>query len=374
MLIKYKIFIFTLNFLLLLILAKCDKDKSMNSIECSDSQINLTHYLNNSKIIFISRRTENSAAWGLYSMNVDGSNQKCLTGKSVRCTYPSCSSDGKIIAFVHYNDNHEYELYTVNIEGGIPELLATGTRFLGQPLWSPDDSKIVFTVNRSGSFDTTDIHKINTDGTNHKILTHTGNNSCPALSPDGNLIAFSSSREGFSGIYLMNSDGSGLKLLTNKNSSFSCPQWSPDGQQLVYVSVDFEGSQIFTMDIYDRTDKQLTNTVNPVWNDRGYPREGNNTPVWSPDGSKLAYVSWQNGNPDIYTMNSDGSNKIQLTDSNMRDENPDWSPLGDYIIFISRRDMKLDYDIFIMNSNGCNQKPLSNYEREDAFPLWIVPY
>ena len=73
-------------------------------------------------------------------------------------------------------------------------------------------------------------------------------------------------------------------------------------------------------------------------------------------------------------MNSDGSNKIQLTYSNMRDENPDWSPLGDYIIFTSRRDMKLDYDIFIMNSNGCNQKPLTNYEREDTFPLWIVTY
>jgi TolB protein len=372
MFLKNKILLFILSSFLLLILAKCIEDNSMISNKCSDIQIDLSQYINNSKILFISRRVENSGVWGLYSMNVDGSDQQILTDKSVRCTYPSISSDGKIIAFVHYSDNNDYELYVLGMEGGVPQLLATGTRYLGHPSWSPDDSKIIFTVNRSDASDTTDIHIIYTDGTNKKWLTYTGDNSCPAWSPDGNLIAFSSYRNGFRGIYLMNSDGSGLTLLTKKESSYTHPQWSPDGQQLVYVSMDFEGSQIFTMDINNRNDKQLTNTVNPEWIDRGFPRDGNNTPKWSPDGSKLAYVSWQNGNPDLYSMNPDGSNKIQLTDSNMRDEQPYWSPVGDYIIFTSKRDMNLNSDIFIMNSNGCNQQPLSNYEREDAFPIWVV--
>jgi TolB protein len=375
MFIKFKMLLLALAFFLSLLLVKCTKDKSINSIDsidCSDYQLSLDHYLSNSKIIFISRRTDNSAAWGLYSMNVDGSNQKCLIEKSVSCAYPSRSSNGLMIAFIHYNDNHDYELNIVNIDGGVSKLLATSNRYLGQPSWSPDDSKIVFTGNRNFSSDTTDIHKINIDGSNHAILTHTGDNSCPAWSPDGNLIAFSSSRDGFRGIYLMKPDGSGLELLTGKTSSFTSPQWSPDGQHLVYVSCDFEGSQIFTIDVDGKNQKQLTNTVSPVWYDPGFPRDGNDSPVWSPDGSKLAYRSWQNGNPDIYIMNSDGSLKRQITYSDKRDEMPCWSPLGDFIIFTSRRNMELDFDVFIMNSNGCNQEPLSNYRREDSHPVWTI--
>ncbi|MBN2031421.1 PD40 domain-containing protein [bacterium] len=305
-------------------------------------------------------------------MNVDGGNQRCLTEKSVRCVYPVCSPNGSMIAFIHYNDNHDYELHTVDINGGVSNLLATACRYLGQPSWSPDDSRIAFRMNRTDSSDTADIHIINSNGSHHEILTHRGNNSCPAWSPDGNLIAFSSNRDGFSGIYLMKPDGSELKLLTGKNASFSCPRWSPDGQRLAYVSCDFEGSQIFTMGIDGKNQRQLTNTVCPGWWDTGFSREGNDSPVWSPDGSQIAYVSWQNDNPDIYIMNSDGSNQRQLTYSDMRDEHPCWSPFGDYIVFTSRRYMELDFDIFIMNSNGCNQKPLSNYRREDTCPLWTM--
>ena len=365
----------TLTIFLSLLLVKCARDKSINSyssIDCSDYHLNLDHYLSNSKIIFISRRIDNSGAWGLYSMKVDGSNQKCLTEKKVTCAYPSCSSNGLMIAFIHYNDNNDYELYAIDIDDGVSHLLATACRYLGQPSWSPDDSRIAFTISRTCSSDTTDIHIINSDGSNHEILTHTGDNSCPAWSPDGNLIAFSSNRDGFRGIYLIKPDRSGLKLLTEKNSSFSCPKWSPDSQHLVYVSYDFEGSQIFAIDIDGKNQKQLTNNVSPVWYDTGFPRDGNDSPVWSPDGSQIAYVSWQNGNPDIYIMNSDGSYQRQITFSDKRDEMPCWSPFGDYIVFSSRRNMELDFDIFIMNSNGCNQEPLSNYYREDAHPLWII--
>lgn len=375
MFIKLRFLIIIFAIFLSLFLVRCSRDKSINSankIDCSDSHIDVDHYLGNSKIVYISRRTDDSAAWGLYSMDVDGTNQKCLTEKSVICTYPSCSSNGLMIAFVHYNDNNDYELYTIDINGGVSNLLATACRYLGQPSWSPDDSRIIFTANRTCSSDITDIHIINIDGSNHKILTHTGGNSSASWSPDGNLIAFSSNRDGFRGIYLMKPDGSELKLLTEKNSSFTYPRWSPDGQYLAYVSCEFEGSQIFTIDIDGGNQKQLTNTVNPNWYDQGFSREGNDSPVWSPDGSKIAYVSWQNGNPDIYIMNLDGSNKRQITYSDERDEMPWWSPLGDYIIFSSRSNMELDFDIFIVNSNGCNQEPLSNYYREDTHPVWAI--
>ncbi len=375
MFLKLRLLLIPVIILIPILLIKCIIDNPLNSIfdtDCSNYCLDFDHYRYNSKIVFISRRSGHSGEWRLYSMNVDGSDQKCLSEKRVKCAYPAFSSNGLMIVFIHYNENHDFELHSVSIDGGTSQLLVTECRNLGYPSWSHDDSRIVFTMNRTDSSDISDIHIINSDGSHHETLTHRGNNSYPAWSPDGNLIAFSSNRDGFRGIYLMKPDGSELRLLTGKNGSFSCPQWSPDGQRLVYVSCSYEGSQIFTMGIDGKNQRQLTNTVCPGWWDTGFSREGNDSPVWSPDGSQIAYVSWQNDNPDIYIMNSDGSNQRQLTYSDMRDEHPCWSPFGDYIVFTSRRYMELDFDIFVMNSNGCNQKPLSNCRGSDTCPLWTM--
>jgi tricorn protease-like protein len=95
-------------------------------------------------------------------------------------------------------------------------------------------------------------------------------------------------------------------------------------------------------------------------------------PVWSPDGSKIAYsrnyLSGGIPQADIYICNTDGSNEVKLTSASGRDENPCWSPDGNQILFQSERDG--NFEIYKMNSDGTNQERLTNEPAWDGWGSW----
>ena len=83
---------------------------------------------------------------------------------------------------------------------------------------------------------------------------------------------------------------------------------------------------------------------------------------------RIAYVSDENGNFDIYVANIDGSDRLQLTESWFGDWRPVWSPDGSRIVFHSRRDG--NWEIYIMAANGENKVNISNNSADDSFPNW----
>jgi Tol biopolymer transport system component len=91
----------------------------------------------------------------------------------------------------------------------------------------------------------------------------------------------------------------------------------------------------------------------------GLPGHGN----W-----ELAFVSERDGNPEIYTMNADGSNVRRLTTNPARDTFPVWSPNGERIAFVSERDGNAE--IYVMNANGSNLVRLTANPAADGFPSW----
>ena len=91
-------------------------------------------------------------------------------------------------------------------------------------------------------------------------------------------------------------------------------------------------------------------------------------PSWSPDHLKIAYVSYVN-KYDIFTMNGDGSGVTQLTSSPSEDQDPSWSPDGKFIAFASNRGKT--YDIWIMESNGANPVQLTTADdANESNPAW----
>ena len=91
-------------------------------------------------------------------------------------------------------------------------------------------------------------------------------------------------------------------------------------------------------------------------------------PVWSPDGTQIAFLSGKGGNFDIYLMEADGTNLIQLTNHPAEDWFPTWSPDGSRIAFVSKRDG--DFEIYSMDFNGLNQRNLTLNPATDNCPAW----
>lgn len=240
------------------------------------------------------------------------------------------------------------------------------------PYWSPDGSQIAFTSSRDGD---TDIYIINADGSNLYNVTADPSPLLTAMlymikkskddwsswSPDGGKIAFSSAQDNIMmqtvemNIYSSDVDGYNVINLTDTLEVDGVPRWSPNGNQLVFVSDRDQGTNIFVMDSDGSNVVQLTDK-----------ECDNDFPSWSPDGNLIAFESNCNGNYDIYSIKIDGSETEQLTDAPSIERQPFWSPVGNQIAFVSDRDG--DNEIYLMDPDGSNITQMTNNEVDDWDP------
>jgi len=161
---------------------------------------------------------------------------------------------------------------------------------------------ITFESNRDGNWE---IYRMAPDGSeNINLSNNPADDTKPAWSPDGTRIAFVSNRaaseEGSQQIFVMNADGSGVLQLTFTYWSDS-PSWSHDGSQITYTG----DNDIFVINADGSGEPvNLTNST-----------EKDVNPVWSPDGSKIAWSTGEDGNWNLFVMDPDGGNKKQITDN-----------------------------------------------------------
>ncbi len=130
----------------------------------------------------------------------------------------------------------------------------------------------------------------------------------------------------------------------------------PTGQ-LVFTSQRDGDWDIYAMNVADSNPRNLTNN-----------NVDDFAPVWSPDGRTVAFHSYLDGDEEVYVMDADGSNLRKLTNNFVNDREPTWSPDGQQIAFWS--DSNGTWDIFVMNADGSERRRLTTAFADDFDPDW----
>ena len=214
-------------------------------------------------------------------------------------------------------------VWSVNPDGtDLTQLIPGGGDFF--PRWSPDGNRFLF----NGYDETAGLQTVsvaNADGSAPAIVAY---GSQAAWSPDGDRIVFRCS----TGLCTVNADGTKVTPLISGGQE---PSWSPDGTKILYSEGTFTEGALRVMNADGTND-----TVVAANSDNG---------DWSPDGSKIVYYSSQpDGNGDIWTMNADGTNKVNLTPHpGVVERGPVWSPDGKKIAYRGAAGV-----IVVMNADG----------------------
>jgi Tol biopolymer transport system component len=314
---------------------------------------------------------------GIKTINSDGTEENCIIKKIIG--YPSWSFEGNMITVADMSIEYNALLYIVNKNGENlreHEWLHAGSlnnwyEYYGDdaPIfsarWSPIDNRIAFCG----------LNKMNSD----IYITATDENS-------------------FNQYKYLYSKSKNLNNITNGGPEDWYPIWSNDGESIYYltnfycnhrwqaydiakININLEDRIRITNNNYitefaiSPNEKKIVYTgqydnlyiINIEGTEEKKIASGHSA-TWSPDNSKIAYVSEDNGNSEIYIIDSDGTNKFQLTNNNANNSLPSWSPDGNYIAFVS--DENGNDEIYIIDYEGNNQQRLTYNNSRDYYPVW----
>jgi len=265
-----------------------DMEGSRKKNITNQSDVAWTYLAIKEKILFISDRDTCSRCIYLYEMDANGENVKKITDFKLRDSWMSSPYDGKEL-IVNPHSDVDSAFYLINQQGEVLQKIYTGLK----------------------------------------------NSSDPAFSPDGELITFrggnrkSKREEGYKEeIYIINSDGSGLKQLTKY----------PDGD-----------------------------TTAPWYAYKAGP------PKWHPTENFISYASYQKGKYSLYAVSPDGKNQWKLTDNPQDEVYHTWSPDGRWLTLDVSDNEQTQFDIALMNWETKEMKILTDstfaYQQSPVFVL-----
>ena len=255
-----------------------------------------------------------------------------------RSALPTWAPDGERLVYAR-----DGEIFAAQVDGRDVERIAESPSVnIWYPLWAPDASRFAM-LNFAGESASISLVGYPEPFVQHidlgaELADNEGYRIPPmAWSPQGTHLFLMA----MNGLYLVDVEAQTTVGLSQAAGEDYEPVWSPDGSRLAFVSQRGGNSEIYIFDVADGVLTQLTDEPT-----------SDTHPTWSADGSQIAFVSLRSGDADIYVMNvgNGGGEPVNMTQDPARDVDPAWSPDGSQIAFISNREGS--NRIFVMDARG----------------------
>jgi TolB protein len=320
----------------------------------------------------------------LYVMDGDGTHRRTVNEGFAVIYDLDWSPTGERVVFA--GETNRSGLFVVNVDGtGLRRL--TRNRHCGEADTDPHWSSNGWIVFRHDTCEGMWIHAVRPSGDrNHLLIDHKAYN--PVWSPDGRYVGFNQMNSNFlTNVFSAEASGDAVRQLTRTGPDGGDPSnyvgsFSPDGESIAYSRYDTEGrhrvSDICV--VGSRTESPppsslpvqpplLTATEQACQGELLTPdTQHDNDPEWSPDGRRILFISGRDGNDELYSMRADGSDQRRLTTSRGAEAGQSWSPDGRWIEFTRRRHGQLD--LFVMRRDGTDLRRLTRTTGNEYQAEW----
>jgi Tol biopolymer transport system component len=259
-------------------------------------------------IVFTSDRDGNQE---IYRMRLDGTELQRLTFSEADDRSPAFSPDGQLIAFMSWRDGLRPDIHVMNADGTQRLRVTFDEAYDEFPAWGRD-GWLYFDSNRAGPFQ---LFRMRADGNEVQPLFLSGADDA-VMDVLGQRVVFQSRRESESyQIFTSNLDGTNAVRLTHTLARNNRPEWSPDGTRIIFVSERDGEAALYVMNTDGTNQQRLTVSLGGVA-----------APRWSPDGQWILFAATPRGNTDLFVIRADGTDLRQLTFGPANSSSADWQP------------------------------------------------
>jgi TolB protein len=240
------------------------------------------------------------------------------------------------------------ELYMMDFDGGNQIQLTNHRATVVSPAISNDKNLIVYTlISKRGKTKTNDLFLLDLRTSKSiMISSFPGINSGAVFLPGDEKILLTLSKSGNSEIYELDLKSKALRQITQHWAEDVDPSITEDGKQMAFLSSRSRKAEIFTADpsSAEKSVKRIS-----------YVGKFNATPRFSPDGKEIVFSSWLDERFDLFRITADGTGLVRLTKDFGSNEDPTYSPDGEFIAFTSQRILsrsKAIQNVYIMDKDG----------------------